>query len=117
MRSRIGLTLLVTGVLSAMMPGASAAVPAEGLDLKGKIPADAQQVGGAWSIADDTLSQSDAAARPQLLLLGNADWNDYVVRTSVRLKNAALGAEAGLVLQARDSNNYLVFSLVARRSG
>jgi hypothetical protein len=117
MKPRIGFILLVTGVLlTHLLPSAGGAIPADGFELRGKIPSDAP-AGGSWWIADEILSQADAAARPRLLLLGDANWNDYVVRTSVRLKSPAVGAEAGLVLQARDSNNYLVFSLIARRSG
>src|SRR5882724_8808933 len=58
-----------------------------------------------------------AEAAPQLKLFGDADWNDYTVRAMVRMKDPARGAEAGMVLQARDNANYLVLSLVSRPGG
>src|SRR5687768_14259093 len=111
------LALIGTLMLGLLVP-ARAAGPAESFrPPPHEMASSAQRVGDGWSAADDVISQVTVVAAPQLLLLGNPDWDRYTIHAQVRFKDAAVGAEAGLVLQARDSANYVVFALAERRSG
>ena len=114
---RIRLVVLtVACLLGAPNLMAWGGVPADGFLLRGPIPTDPKHVRGTWSIADRELSQTAKGAEPQLLLVGDPDWNDYTLRANVQVKDLASGAEVGVILQARDLANYLVFSLARRRS-
>lgn len=72
---------------------------------------------------EGVVSTAAAGSEEQRLLVGEADWNDYTIRTSVQFKETAPSddtshpAEAGLVLQARDKANYIVFSLAKKLGG
>jgi hypothetical protein len=102
-------------LLTALALPALGGVPVAGFRL-GDITAASDQT-GSWSMADGVIVQSAPGAGPHLLLVGEPDWNNYTIRAMVQFKDPAIGAEAGLVLQARDTSNYIAFSLIQRRGG
>jgi hypothetical protein len=109
--------LLTATLMLGLLPRAWAGVPPPaGFGLAGEIPAGAERV-GTWSAANARISQASATDAAQLLLVGDPDWDDYTVRVKFRCKDVAIGSEAGLAFRARDTLNYLVFSLVNRKSG
>ena len=75
-----------------------------------------EKKGGSWSVEKGLFSQNVADKGSSLMLWGEPDWNDYSFRAKVRIENADIDSEAGLVLHAGESC-YLVCSLVRRKGG
>src|SRR5262245_17261104 len=72
-------------------------------------------MGGQWSQNGATVSQTDAAATG--LALKKETREAYSTSAKLRFKPSAKGAAAGLLLQAADANNYLLFVLEQKKAG
>lgn len=75
-----------------------------------------ESVGGSWKTEAGKLVQSETKGTA-LLLAGKPDWNNYSATARIRLRERAVEAEAGLVLQFRNPNSYLVFSVKEKKGG
>src|SRR5262249_10934141 len=109
------LTFLMWGMVLFTGTSLGAGVPEDGFALRELPVSEARDIG--WEMKDGVISTALPGEKPQLLLVGNPDWNDYEIAAMVQFKEAPPGAEAGLVLQASDKANYIVFSLARRLGG
>src|SRR5262245_31163492 len=72
-------------------------------------------VSGRWSQDGDIVNQTAPAVTA--LALGKETREAYSASAKLRFKPSAKGAAAGLLLQATDANNYLVFVLEQKKAG
>lgn len=86
-------------------------------DLHGPLGKEGKQVSGIWASNAGGMRQTTTSGT-SLLLLHEPKWNQPFT-ASVRTKqfNPLVGAESGLLLQFRDSKNYVVFCLAHKKGG
>lgn len=81
------------------------------------IPPGFTQVAGLWVGGNGRVEQRPTGAS-SLIVGGEPSLNDYTAQVRLRFTSVPeIGSEAGLVLQFRDSKNFIIFSLKEKKGG
>jgi hypothetical protein len=116
--------LSITIYLSALLMSVSVFAQAQGepkvlfqSDLRGPDAPQGRQVSGTWAASSEGLRQT-AHSGAGMLLLYDSKWNrPFTASVRTRLYDPQRGAESGLLLQFRDHQNYVVFSVARKKGG
>ncbi len=108
--------LLALG-LAGLPPRAEWVEPAEAVALGAEALAGADRHGGHWLDESGVIRQDQATTETALLLFEDRGVNQYSIEARVRLDGLTTGSAAGLLLQARNPNHYLFYTLEQRYGG